>query len=104
MQGCGHPNKVNPLVKSLGKFVFIEVDRSSDGDLARSQGLEIQGLKSKDIFLYSLGLEGSYDLVGHKYDVFATVNYNLDIAGENNDDPFKTALFYLLPSLWRKCF
>ena len=92
----------------MGKFVFIEVDRSSDGDLARLQGLEIQGLKSKDISLYSLGLEGSYDLVGHKYDVFATVNYNLDIAGENIDS-FKRTFFIfcaclLFGEFFKNCF
>ena len=70
---CGHQNTVSPTVKTSGKYVFIEINRSIEDSAADDI------CDSKDLSLYSLRLKNSYNLFGFQYVVFATVNYNLEM-------------------------
>ena len=56
-QACGNVNKTAANVKKLGKYVFVEVDRSG-GESVDDES------DTKDISLYSLKLEPRYDLAG----------------------------------------
>ena len=64
---CGKETKVKPYVRQAGKYVFLEVDRALD-----------MGNDSKELVLYSLHLQPTYNLFGFKYRVVGTVNYNLE--------------------------
>ena len=39
----------------------------------------VDEISSKELSLYSLGLEHSYKIFGFEYSLLGTVNYNLDI-------------------------
>jgi len=82
---CGNKCEVEPNVKHHGKYLFIEIDRSVDSNqpilIDSPQYLQNKGCdsSSKELSLYSLRLEEYYQLFGHEYLLFGTVDYNLEI-------------------------
>ena len=67
---CGKVCSTEPLIKQSAKFLFVEVDRSKTGEEAEQEECELS--------LYSLKLERTYDVLGKEYEVFATINLNLE--------------------------
>ena len=72
LQGCGKTCKSNANVKSLGKYLFVEIDRSGGNSICDDHE------DAKTISLYSLRLKPWYDISGHVYQVVGTVNYHLE--------------------------
>jgi len=67
---CGFICDTSPNVRHAGDFIFVEIDRK-------------KGVSLNDEFqvsLYPLKLHKNYEIFGESYEVFATVNYNLDYA------------------------
>ena len=81
---CGNTCKVNPKVKQLGKYLYLEIDRS----VVIAEDSEDQ--TSKEIRLFSLKLQPSYTLFGFKYACFGTVSYMLE---EEDGGHYVTYLF-----------
>ena len=67
---CGQKCRVYPGVKSSGKYLFVEVNRSCD-----------TGNDVKELILYSLQLKDYYSVFGFRYSMFGVINYNLELEG-----------------------
>jgi len=68
---CGAVCKTDPSVKQAGDFIFVEVDRSKNQQM---------GSEECEMSLYSLKLFNSYKIFGETYQVFGTINLNLNCA------------------------
>jgi len=66
---CGASCKIEPNIKQAGDFIFVEVDRCKNA---------FMGSEEFEVSLYSLKLHRNYNLFGESYQVFATINLNLD--------------------------
>lgn len=66
---CGTRCKTEPHIKQAGDFIFVEVDRSKNS---------LMGTEEFEVSLYSLKLHSTYNIFGESYQVFATINLNLD--------------------------
>lgn len=72
---CCH---LKPNVKSKGKYVFLEIDRTVSTVSSDPMDSKLVDESSKEIRLFSLKLKPQYKLFEEDYKVIGTINYMLD--------------------------
>jgi len=75
---CGAKSPADFKIKRAGKWLLLEVDRTLEPTCGDKEN---EGSK---VSLYSLKLNNTYNIQEHQYQLFATVNLNLDINEEGH--------------------